>query len=116
MIGIVVSNKMTGVVAVEVLRIKTDPLYKKRLRRSKKFLAKVGERLQNGDEVEIKEIRPQSRLVHFVVMRVVSRAKALPLVKEEEVVAKKKKEPKVASKEVVVQKEPSKAGKKRSAK
>lgn len=80
--GTVSSNKMTGVVAVTVGMIKIHPLYKKRLNRSKKFLAATSDKLNVGDEVEIKETRPQSRRVRFAVTEVVRKAVLLPEVKE----------------------------------
>lgn len=80
--GIVSSNKMTGVVAVTVGMIKIHPLYKKRLNRSKKFLARSDGKLNVGDEVEIKETRPQSRRVRFAVTKVITKAVMLPEVKE----------------------------------
>lgn len=80
--GIVSSNKMTGVVAVTVGMIKIHPLYKKRLNRSKKFLASCDTKLSIGDEVEIKETRPQSRRVCFAVTKVITKAVILPVVKE----------------------------------
>lgn len=92
MIGSVTSNKMTNVVAVTVEQIKVHPLYKKRLRRSNKFLARTTDKLNLGDLVEIKETKPLSRRVRFVVTRVVTKSEVLPEVKEE-AAAKVKKEP-----------------------
>ena len=83
MIGKITSNKMTGTVAVRVERIKIHPLYGKRLRRSQKFLAQTKEKLNIGDQVEIKETRPISRRVKFVVVKVLGRAEVLPQVSEE---------------------------------
>lgn len=97
--GVVSSNKMTGVVAVTVEVIKIHPLYKKRLRKTKKFLAKVSEALNIGDEVEITEVRPQSRRVTFAVTKVYNRAEVLPEVKEE-AANKEKKTPVKKEKEV----------------
>lgn len=92
MIGTVTSNKMKGVVAVKVEQIKIHPLYKKRLRRSKKFLAQTNEALNIGDVVEIKETRPLSRRVRFAVTNVATKAEILPEVKED--MENKEKEPK----------------------
>lgn len=84
MIGVISSTKMTGVVTVLVEQIKIHPLYGKRLRRSKKFLAATAEKLNVGDSVEIKEVRPQSRRVRFSVIKVNSRVEVLPEVKADE--------------------------------
>jgi len=82
MIGRVTSNKMTGTIAVTVDYFKVHPLYKKRLRRSKKFLVSVKDSLNIGDEVEIRETKPISRNVTFIVTRVVNKAEVLPGVKD----------------------------------
>jgi small subunit ribosomal protein S17 len=82
-IGKITSNKMTGTVAVTVESIKIHPLYGKRLRRSRKFLARAPEKLNLGDLVEIKETRPASRRVRFVVIKVLNRVEVLPQIKEE---------------------------------
>lgn len=87
--GIVSSNKMTGVVAVTVSQIKIHPLYKKRLNRSKKFLASTPSKLNLGDEVEIKETRPQSRRVRFAVTQVINKAVVLPTLEEAETAKEK---------------------------
>lgn len=99
--GLVTSVKMTGVVAVTVGMVKVHPLYKKRRRASKKFLARSPEALNVDDEVEITETRPQSRRVSFAVTKVYQRAAVLPEMKEE--TAEKSRSAKKASeKEIVV--------------
>lgn len=95
MIGKVVSNKMTGTVAVKVETIKIHPLYGKRLRRSQKFLAHSNEKLNLGDSVEIKETRPVSKRIKFAVIKVINRVEVLPQVKED---TKEKKSVKEATK------------------
>lgn len=97
MIGKIVSNKMTGTVAVEVERVKTHPLYGKRLKRGQKFLAKSDEKLNLGDSVEIKEVRPISRRVKFVVIKILGRAEVLPEISQD--VAKEKTAPKKRGKD-----------------
>lgn len=88
--GKVVSNKMTSVVAVRVERLLTHPLYKKKLRRSRSFLAQTKEPLSPGDVVEITETRPISRRVRFVVSKVLTRAEVLPVIAEEKTGREKK--------------------------
>lgn len=88
--GVVTSAKMTGVVAVTVERFVIHPVYKRRLRRSKKFLAATPEKLNIGDIVEITETKPQSRRVRFAVTEVVTRVAVLPEVKEEKTAKVKK--------------------------
>src|SRR3990167_2275905 len=55
--GVITSAKMTGTVTVTVHRAVKHPLYQKRYRMSKKFLADTnGHDLWAGDEVTITEI------------------------------------------------------------
>ena len=70
--GTVVSLKMQGSVVVEVLRYISHPLYKKRLKRTKKYKADLGGLTLNlGDRVKIVEVRPISKDKNFKVMEVV---------------------------------------------
>ena len=57
--GTVVSVKMNKTVVVEVTRRVPHPLYKKLLKKSKKFLADSGEQTVNvGETVKIVETKP----------------------------------------------------------
>jgi small subunit ribosomal protein S17 len=76
--GVVVSNKMDKTVVVEVSRTVVHPIYKKYLRRRKRFMAHDEEnRCRIGDEVMIVETRPLSRHKHWRVKKVLREA-ALP--------------------------------------
>ncbi|MBI5572789.1 MAG: 30S ribosomal protein S17 [Desulfomonile tiedjei] len=76
--GVVVSNKMDKTVVVEVSRTVIHPVYKKFIRRRKRFMAHDEEnRCRIGDEVMIVETRPMSRHKHWRVRRVIREA-ALP--------------------------------------
>lgn len=67
--GIVVGNKMQKTVVVEVTRKTPHPLYKKLLKKSKKFLADSGEAMYEiGQTVKIIETRPMSKNKHFKVL------------------------------------------------
>jgi small subunit ribosomal protein S17 len=60
--GTVVSDKMDKTVVVEVERRVTHPLYKKIVRRSKKYVAHdESNALKIGDLVRIQECRPLSK-------------------------------------------------------
>ena len=60
--GIVISDKMTKTVVVEVERIKQHPKYKKRFKVHKKFKAHdEKEEYKVGDKVIIEECRPISK-------------------------------------------------------
>ena len=58
-----------GIVIVEVTRKTPHPLYKKLLKRSKKFkVATNGMSATVGDRVSIKETRPISKDTHFALV------------------------------------------------
>ena len=66
--GKVVTTAMQGVVVVEVTRKTPHPLYKKLMKRSKKFkVATNGQSVAIGDRVQIRETRPLSKDTHFVL-------------------------------------------------
>lgn len=60
--GVVVSNKMDKTVVVNVVRYVQHPLYRKFIKRSKKYMAHdETNAIQEGDTVKIIEIRPMSK-------------------------------------------------------
>lgn len=66
--GKVISNKMKGTAVVEVSRIFPHPLYKKLLKRSKKYKVDAkGEKLEVGLIVKIIETRPIAKDKHFAI-------------------------------------------------
>jgi small subunit ribosomal protein S17 len=76
--GVVVSDKMDKTVVVEVTRTVMHPVYKKYVRRRKRFMAHDEEnKCRVGDEVMIVETRPLSRHKNWRVRKVVKEA-ALP--------------------------------------
>jgi small subunit ribosomal protein S17 len=76
--GVVVSDKMDKTVVVEVTRTVMHPVYKKYVRRRKRFMAHDEEnKCHVGDEVMIVETRPLSRHKNWRVRKVVKEA-ALP--------------------------------------
>ena len=67
--GIVVSDKMQKSVVVEVTRTKQHPLYKKFIRRSKKYAAHDEANLcKIGDKVRIEECPPISKRKTWLVI------------------------------------------------
>jgi small subunit ribosomal protein S17 len=73
--GLVVSDKMDKTIVVEVAREWVHPIYKKTVKRTKKYpvhdeqgLAKV------GDRVDFVETKPYSKTVHFAVSKVLEKA------------------------------------------
>ena len=72
--GIVVSDKMDKTVVVRVERTVAHPLYKKVLRRRKKYQAHDETNVcALGDTVLIEECRPVSKHKHWRVLRVIER-------------------------------------------
>ena len=68
--GVVVSDKNDKTVVVEVERRFTHPLFKKTVRRSKKYHAHDEENsFKVGDKVRIEESKPISRSKHWVVLK-----------------------------------------------
>jgi len=67
--GVVVSNKMDKSVVVNVERRTQHPLYKKFIRRSKKYVAHDSNNVcKEGDIVQIQECRPISKRKNWEVL------------------------------------------------
>ena len=67
--GIVVSDKMDKTVVVQVERRVRHPVYKKFIRRTRKFAAHDPEnRCKTGDRVRIRECRPLSKSKRWEVV------------------------------------------------
>lgn len=76
--GVVISDKMDKTVVVEVSRTVLHPVYKKFVRRRKRFMVHDEDnRCRIGDEVMIVETRPLSRHKNWRVQKIVKEA-ALP--------------------------------------
>ena len=74
--GVVVSDKQSKTVVVRVERRFTHPLFKKTVRRSKKYYAHdESNEFKVGDTVWIEEHRPISKLKRWTVIRGEKRAK-----------------------------------------
>ena len=73
--GVVVSDKMTKTVVVQVERLVRDPRYGKYLKRSARYMAhdEKGE-CKVGDKVTIVEDRPRSARKRWTLRSVVTRA------------------------------------------
>ena len=78
-VGVVVSDKMDKTVVVAVERLVPHPLYGKRIRRTKKFMAHDEEnRCRVGDRVRIMETRPLSRHKRWRVVEILQRPELMP--------------------------------------
>lgn len=65
--GKVVSKKMAKTIVVEVERKRPHPLYKKIIRKTKRYKVHcLDETVKQGDKVRIKSCRPISREKHFI--------------------------------------------------
>lgn len=74
LIGKVVSTKMPKTVTVEVESRQPHPLYKKIVKRVKKYkVHNENLEVQPGDRVRIQETRPISKDKHFKVIEVIKR-------------------------------------------
>jgi len=64
--GIVISNKMDKSIVVKIERKIKHPLYKKTIKRSKKYIVHDEKNeCEIGDSVQIAECRPLSRHKHY---------------------------------------------------
>ncbi len=73
--GVVISNKMDKTVVVEVSRTVLHPVYKKFVRRRKRFMAHDEQNAcRIGDEVMIVETRPLSRHKNWRVRKILKEA------------------------------------------
>jgi small subunit ribosomal protein S17 len=66
--GVVVSNKMQGTVRVQIDTPQTHPVYKKVVNRKQVFFAHTDKELNIGDEVTIRESKPYSKNVKWIVI------------------------------------------------
>jgi small subunit ribosomal protein S17 len=74
-VGIIVSDKAEKTVTVSVEALVRHPVYKKRVRRSKKFLVHdEGNEARVGDTVRIIETRPLSARKRWRLANIISRA------------------------------------------
>lgn len=68
-VGQVVSTKMNKTVIVAVTHSRRHPLYKKVMRKTKRFAVHVEQLVvDKGDRVSIRETKPMSKRKHFVVV------------------------------------------------
>lgn len=68
--GTIVSTKATGSVVVEVVSYVSHPVYKKKVRKTKKYIAdSSGLELEEGQKVKIVENIPISKRKKWVVVK-----------------------------------------------
>jgi len=83
-IGTVVSNKMDKTVVVLVERLTQHPIYKKYIKKRKKFMAHDPNNIcEIGDKVKIIESRPLSKMKRWRVIEILEKGKILGKAEEE---------------------------------
>jgi small subunit ribosomal protein S17 len=73
-VGIVASDKMTKTVVVRVDRLVKHPIYRKYVKRRKKFMAHDELGAKIGDKVKIIETRPLSARKRWRVVEIIQKA------------------------------------------
>ena len=68
--GIVASDKMTGTAAVVVTSVKTHPLYLKKTKWTKSYLADNEVKAKEGDTVVMESVRPISKKKSWKIVSV----------------------------------------------
>lgn len=66
--GVIVSNSMEKTVKVRVDRVEAHPVYRKRVKKKKIYFAHTNTELNVGDRVTIRESRPYSKKVRWIVI------------------------------------------------
>ena len=75
LVGVVVSDKMDKTITVKVETYKKDPLYKKRVKYSKKYTAHdENNKAKVGDTVRIRATRPLSKTKRFELVDILIEA------------------------------------------
>ncbi len=70
----VVSMKMQKTVIVEMVHVSRHPLYRKAVKKTKRFAAHVENmELAVGDMVKVLETKPMSKTKHFIVVEKISK-------------------------------------------
>ncbi len=73
-IGVVTSDKMTKTVVVRVDRVVKHPIYRKYVKKRKKFMAHDEQGAKIGDKVRIVETRPMSARKRWRVVEIIQKA------------------------------------------
>ena len=75
LIGVVVSDKADKTITVKVETYKKDPIYKKRIKYSKKYAAHDEENLAKvGDKVRLVATRPLSKTKRYELAEIIEKA------------------------------------------
>lgn len=69
--GRVIKSKLEKTATVLIERLWQHPLYKKRIKRSKKYLVQDNFGVKEGDKVIIQECRPISKRKRFKIVKII---------------------------------------------
>ena len=73
--GVVVSDKMNKTIIVQTTRMVTHPLYKKRVRKTRRYMVHDEHEVANvGDVVEFIDCMPISKHCHWRLLKVTQKA------------------------------------------
>ena len=76
LIGVVVSDKADKTITVKVETYKKDPIYKKRIKYSKKYTAHDEKNLAKvGDKVRLVATRPLSKTKRYELVEIIEKVK-----------------------------------------
>ena len=75
LVGKVVSNKTTQTVTVLIESRRRHPLYKKVMKKTKKYAVHDELGVSEGDQVEIRECRPLSKTKKWKVVEIIKKLK-----------------------------------------
>lgn len=73
--GIVVSDKMTNTIVVELSYTFRHPMYKKIVKKNKKIYSENNLTAKTGDTVLVRETRPLSKLKRFTTVEILKVSK-----------------------------------------
>ena len=71
--GVVVSDKVTNTIVVELSYTSRHPLYKKIVKKHKKIYSENNLSAKSGDSVLVRETRPLSRLKRFTTVEIIKK-------------------------------------------
>ncbi len=71
--GIVISGKMPKTAVVKIVRLTKHPLYKKKVKRSKRYLVDDQIGVKKGEKVKIVQTRPISKRKRWKIVEVLKK-------------------------------------------
>ncbi|MFZ2153512.1 MAG: 30S ribosomal protein S17 [Microgenomates group bacterium] len=75
--GVVVSDKMTNTIVIELSYTSRHPMYKKIVKKHKKIYSENNLSAKTGDTVLVRETRPLSKLKRFTTVEIIKKNQEL---------------------------------------